>query len=317
MKLFLILLSAALFLVLLTAYICFRMTFFVSKKEKARDRSFEIPPGEIYEPYRDLMLGWMREARALPHEDVTIQSYDGLQLHGQFFEYAPGAPIELMIHGYRGTAERDLCGGVQRSFALGRSALVVDQRASGKSEGHVITFGIRESRDCRSWVNYLICRFGKDVRIILTGISMGASTVMIAAGRQLPANVIGVLADCGFSSAKEIIESVIRDRKLPVKLLYPFVRLGARLYGGFDLEETTAEEAMKRCSLPVIFFHGEADSFVPCRMSRTCYDACAGRKLLHTVPGAGHGLAFPADQQTYIRVLGDFFGPSASCQVNR
>ena len=316
MKIFLILLLAAIALALLTAYICFRMTFYVSKKEKARDRSFEIPPGEIYEPYRDLMLGWMHEVRAIPHEDVTIRSHDGLQLHGQFFEYAPGAPIELMIHGYRGTAERDLCGGVQRSFALGRSALVVDQRASGKSDGHVITFGIKESHDCRSWVNYLICRFGTDVRIILTGISMGAATVMIAAGRPLPSNVIGVLADCGFSSAREIIESVIREKGLPPKLLYPFVRLGARLYGGFDLEETTAEEAMKHCKLPVIFFHGEADDFVPCRMSQTCYDACAGRKLLHTVPGAGHGLAFPADQPTYIRVLGEFFGPGASYQLN-
>ena len=73
---------------------------------------------------------------------------------------------------------------------------------------------------------------------------------------------------------------------------------------------------MKHCKLPVIFFHGESDSFVPCRMSLACYEACAGRKLLHTVPGAGHGLAFPADQPTYIRVLGEFFGPGASYQLN-
>jgi len=303
-----------LLLCLLTGYICFRMTFYVTKKDRKRDRSFEIPSGKIYEPYRELMLGWMREVRAMPHEDVYIRSYDGLTLHGQYFEYKPDAPIELMFHGYRGTAERDLCGGVQRSFTLGHSALIVDQRTAGKSDGQVITFGIKESRDCRAWVDFMIEKFGPEVQIILTGISMGAATVMITAGTQLPSNVIGVLADCGFSTAKEIIQKEIRRRKLPANFLYPFVRLGAILFGGFDPDETSALEAMKTCKLPVIFFHGDRDTFVPCEMSQACYNACHAKKHLHLVPGAGHGLAYPADQATYIRVLGEFFGPETSAE---
>ncbi|MBQ6799306.1 MAG: alpha/beta hydrolase [Oscillospiraceae bacterium] len=314
--LLMIIVGILLLLCLLTAYICFRMAFYVTIKERKRDRSFEIPPGKIYEPYRELMLGWMREVRAMPHEDVYIRSCDGLTLHGQFFEYAPGAPIELMLHGYRGTAERDLCGGVQRAFALGRSALIVDQRAAGKSGGQVITFGIKESRDCRAWVDFMIGHFGPNVRIILTGISMGAATVMITAGNPLPANVIGVLADCGFSTARDIIKKEIRRKKLPADVLYPFVRMGAILFGGFDPDETSALEAMKTCRLPIIFFHGDRDKFVPCEMSKVCYEACKSKKHLHLVPGAGHGLAFPADQDTYIRELREFFGPDASAKEN-
>ena len=157
------------------------------------------------------MVAWMKEARKLVTEEFSIVSFDGLRLYGKFYEYEPDAPIELMFHGYRGSAERDLCGGVQRCFALGRSCLIVDQRTSEKSEGHVISFGINERRDCRAWVDFAVEHFGPDVKIVLTGISMGAATVMMAAGEPLPANVIGVLADCGYTSAKDIIKKVIRQ----------------------------------------------------------------------------------------------------------
>lgn len=217
-----------------------------------------------------------------------------------------------MFHGYRGSAERDLPGGVQRCFQLGRSALIVDQRCSGSSEGHVITFGIREHRDCLSWLDFMLRRFGPDVKIILTGISMGASTVLMAGGCKLPENVIGILADCGYSSAPDIIKKVIRQLGLPAGLCYPFVKLGARLFGHFDLEEFSPLEAVKQCTVPVILFHGESDDFVPCEMSRINYDACATRKMLVTVPGAGHGLSYPVAPETYLDALREFFGPDAS-----
>ena len=240
--------------------------------------------------------------------NLVITSFDGLKLRGKYYEYAPGAPIELMFHGYRGTAERDLSGGKQRCFQLGHSALIVNQRASIGSEGNVISFGVNESRDCLDWVNFMVEHFGPEVRIILCGISMGAATVLIATGQTLPSNVIGVLADCGYNSQKGIIQTVIRKLKLPVAVVYPFVKLAARLYGRFDLEACSPEEAVKRCTVPVIFFHGEEDDFVPCEMSRVNYEACAARKRLVTVPGAGHGLSYPVAPEVYLRAMREFFG---------
>ena len=154
----------------------------------------------------------------------------------------------------------------------------------------------------------MVEHFGPDVKIILCGISMGASTVLMAAGKPLPKNVIGVLADCGYNSAKDIIKKVIRQMHLPADISYPFVKLGAKLYGHFDLEETSPEEALKHCKIPVIFFHGESDDFVPCEMSRANYEACASRKRLVTIPGAGHGLCYPVDPEKYLSELRDFFG---------
>lgn len=304
-------LGAAFFLVavvLILAYICYRLAFYAPDRDPQTLDDLNIPQNEIYAPFYDKIEKWAHETKNLPYEEFSIISFDGLKLCGKFYEYKKGAPIELMFHGYRGTAERDLSGGVQRCFKLQRSALIVSQRCSGKSEGNVISFGINEHRDCLSWVNFMIEHFGVDVKIILTGISMGASTVLIAAGRQLPSNVIGVLADCGYNSAKDIIKKVIKQMGLPPAIGYFFVKLGARIYGHFDLEETSPEEALKNCTLPVFFIHGESDDFVPPEMSQRNFDACRSRKKIVTIKGAGHGLSYPTAPEQYLNELRAFFG---------
>ena len=91
---------------------------------------------------------------------------------------------------------------------------------------------------------------------------------------------------------------------LPVDILYPFVKLGARIFGRFDLEETSPLEAVSRTKIPIIFVHGDTDAFVPHEMSARLYEACSSdKKVLITVPGAGHGLAYPTDKDGYVEHL--------------
>ena len=294
------------------SYYCYRRTFYEPPRKKKPEGEIPLPEGEIYEPFHPTMEQWARETLQMPRQRFSIRSFDGLTLWSSYYEYAPGAPVEIMFHGYRGSVERDLAGGVQRCFRLGRSCLLVEQRCSGESEGRSITFGIREHRDCIAWAEFMADRFGPDVKLILTGLSMGAATVLTAAGKPLPDTVIGILADCSYSTPKEIIQKVIGEMGLPPKLSYPFVRLGARLYGGFDLEETSPMQAMESCTLPVLFFHGEADDYVPCDMSRRLFAACPSRKQLVTVPGAGHGLCYLMDDAGYMKAAREFFGPEGT-----
>ena len=307
-------LAAAASVCLAVSLYCYMVAFYSPPRKPKREDVLEIPEGEIYEVFRGDMENWILTNRSLPRQEVSITSDDGLKLWGTYYEYAPGAPIELMFHGYRGNAERDLSGGVERCFRLGRSVLVVDQRCCGRSEGRTITFGIREHRDCLRWLDFMLERFGPDVKIILTGVSMGAATVLMAGGCDLPPNVIGILADCGYSSARDIMADVMKNMGVPSGLGYPFVKLGARLFGGFDPDETSPVEAVKRCKVPMIFYHGETDDFVPCAMSRKNFEACVSRKALVTIPGAGHGLCYPVARDRYVQTLGEFFGPEASWQ---
>lgn len=306
MKIFLIILFAIIALFFLITYICFYLTFYVSNKKKIPKEKYSLPPGEIYLPHKETMLNFMKETEKIPYKECHIKSFDGLTLYGNYYEYKKGAPIELMLHGYRGLKERDLCGGVQRCFSLKRNALIVDLRACGKSEGNVISFGINESRDCLKWIDYIINNIDKDAKIILTGISMGASTVLITAGQELAPNVIGVVADCGFTSAKDIIKKVIKDMHLPPSVVYPFIKLGALIYGRFNLEETSAIKSLKNCKIPIIFFHGDNDDFVPQYMSEQNFKELKSKKVLYIAKGAGHGLSYLVDKEGYLKTINNF-----------
>ena len=293
--------------VLITAFVCYRIMLYSKPRRMPGEGEYEIPEGEIYAVFKEDMIGWTKMIRAYPYKEYSIQSFDGLTLRAKLYEYKHGAPIELMFHGYRGYAERDLSGGVERCFKLGHSALLIDHRGAGYSDGHVITFGILEKRDALRWVDFAVKEFGEDAKLILTGISMGAATVMMVAGEPLPPQIRYVLADCGYTSPREIISKVMRDLKLPPALLYPCATLGARLFGRFNLNEDSPLEAMARCKVPVVFAHGDADDFVPYDMSVRLCEICTGRhKKLITIHGAGHGLAFPVARDEYVAALAEF-----------
>ena len=246
---------AILLLFLLVCYICYKMTFYNNRK-KQNDDEVCLPKDEIYTKYKELIISDIANARNMPHQTYQIKSFDGLTLKANYYEYEKNAPIEIMVHGYKGSGERDLSTGIRRAFACHRSAFIIDQRACGKSEGNIITFGVNESKDCLSWIDFVIKTFGDDVKIILTGISMGAATVVNVSSFDLPKNVVGILADCGFHDSKEIISKTIKDMKLPVKLFYPFVKMAAKIFAHFNLEEITPIESIKKCKLPIIFIHG-------------------------------------------------------------
>ena len=264
--------AGALALTLLTSLICFLMVFYSKKRVPLGPDEYEIPPGEIYEAFREDMVEWTKKIRSMPHEDMEITSFDGLKLRAKYYEYEAGAPIEILFHGYKGYAERDLSGGVERCFRLGRNVILVDQRASGSSDGHVITFGIREYRDCHSWVRYAIERFGEDVKLIIGGVSMGAATVMMAAGEPLPKNVIGVLADCGYTSPKEIICKVVKDMKLPPEGHAPVAYVVICADKGVVPTAETFEKDVGICAQTIMLAASE-DGFGGCMLGSFTSDA--------------------------------------------
>ena len=293
--------------VLVTAYVCYRIMYRTPPRRVLQSDEYNIPQGKAYEAFREDMVAWTDMIRAYPHKEYSITSFDGLTLRAKFFEHKPGAPIELMFHGYKGCAERDLSGGVERCFKLGHSALLIDHRGAGFSDGNTVTFGILEKRDCLLWIDFAIKEFGEDANLILTGVSMGAATVMMAAGTPLPPQIKYVLADCGYTSPREIITKVMRSMKLSPAIFYPCARLAARIFARFHLEEDSPIRAVQRACVPMVFAHGDADDFVPYDMSVRLHAVCTSKKKrLVTIPGAGHGLAYPVGRDVYVNELAAF-----------
>ncbi len=239
-------------------------------------------------------------------EPVTIRSFDGTALYGRLYRFREGAPVEIMFHGYRSMALRDGGGAFALAQKMGVNLLVPDQRAHGNSGGNVISFGIRERKDCLCWAEYAQARFGAETPIILSGVSMGAATVIMASALPLPQNVCCIVADCPYSSPGEIIRKVCKDRKIPARAAYPFIRFSARVLGGFPLEQCDAITAAGQSRIPILLIHGEADGFVPCEMSRQIYAAGNGNIRLETFPDADHGMSYMVDPARYEAVVSDF-----------
>lgn len=237
-------------------------------------------------------------------ETVSVTSFDGLRLAGIYLPCENARGTLLCFHGWRGGPVADFGYSAKLYHELGLNLLLVHQRAQGKSEGKHMTFGVRERKDVHTWVRWHTERFGKDVPILLAGISMGASTVLMACGEPFGGDVRAVFADCGFTSPKEICDVVSRTIHLLPKLFVPVVGLFVRISAGFDLTEYSTLTAMEKMTLPVLFAHGESDTFVPCEMTKRNFDACASAdKTLLLVPGAKHGQSFPVAPEEYTAAI--------------
>ncbi len=286
---------------------CFHKAFFMPKKYKKGD-PYAFFGGEKDAFCKAPMEQLVKRLDEAPSQRVCITARDGLRLSARLY-LAPKESdvLEIFFHGWRGTALRDGCGGGTMALDAGHHLLLVDQRAHGESDGQVITFGIKEKYDCLDWVNYAVDRFGENIKIQVSGISMGAATVMMAAALPLPPQVKGITADCGYTSPEAIIRKVCRDMQISDRIGYPFVKLAARLYGHFSLRDTGALEAVTKTKLPILIIHGTADDFVPYDMALALQAANPNIKLL-SVPNAGHGLSFFYDNPAYTTAIREFQG---------
>lgn len=301
--LLIVLLCILLAIFIYAIWLSYRIVFY-SPNKKPQD-VYVIPPGEQYEKVAEKMLEQIHELQQLSYEQVYIKSFDGTKLAAMYYHNADNAPVVIQFHGYRGNAIREYAGCSKLAIREGFNSLVVDQRGHGKSGGHTITFGIRERYDCKAWAEYAAKRFG-NVPVFLCGVSMGAATVLMASNLDLPANVKGIIADCPYSSSEAIIRKVCCDVKFPDKIVYPFVVLGALIFGGFRIGASSALESVKQTNLPILLIHGDDDRFVPCDMSNEIKKVCNSDVQMLTVPSAGHGISYLVDTEKYEKAFADF-----------
>ncbi|NCB91736.1 MAG: alpha/beta hydrolase [Clostridia bacterium] len=241
------------------------------------------------------------ELLKLPCERVSIQSEDGLTLKGRFYKGEEGnKDIFLAVHGFRNHGTREFCSISSFYQKTGASYLLIDQRACGESEGEYMTYGAKESEDVRLWAQWLVDQCGRDCRIFLHGISLGSATVLLTAAKELPGQVAGVIADCGYTSAwEEFSHQLTHMGPLPSDWVLNAVNLLCKKKANFDIHDAAPVEAVKQGNLPHLFFHGTADKFVPYYMMQELYDACTAPKKEIPVEGAAHARCYCVAPELY------------------
>jgi fermentation-respiration switch protein FrsA (DUF1100 family) len=256
-----------------------------------------------YYPYIIMTDQWLKEHNA---QDVFMMSEDGLKLHAYWVPAEDPKGTIILAHGYRSTLLVDFSRAFDSYHKKGLNILAPQQRAHGESEGKYITFGVKESEDFRLWIEYHNAHFGPHP-LILSGMSMGASTVLYLADQNLPENVKGIIADCGFTSPKEIIAKVFQNIiHLPAWICMWSVDLFARIFAGFSLSQKNTKKALANSRLPVLLVHGKADDFVPCSMTEAGYAICTSPKTMFLVEGAGHGVSYIVAKDEYSKHIDRF-----------
>ncbi len=282
-------------------------TFYSPKGKRTDDHDFPEGPG--YDPYKKEAAALIDVLLARPCEDVWIKSFDGLKLRGRYYHAKDGAPLAICCHGYRSTGPRDFCAGSAMFLEHGVNVLLIDERAHGKSEGTVISFGINERQDVLSWARYAERRFGS-VPMFLVGISMGAATVLLASELDFPGSLRGIMADCPYASPRGIISSVSQSMHFP-KFCMIFAVCGAKILGHFDLIKISAADTVKKSRVPILIVHGLGDDFVPPYMSEEIASACPDKVERITFPGAAHAMSYFTDKEKYRSAVLDFIDKNA------
>ena len=239
--------------------------------------------------------------------ELLVIEANGVELAAKRYPQEEPKGRIIMFHGYRSIAENDFACAMDFYYSRGYELVLIDQRASGKSSGSWIGFGVLERYDCLAWIRYLNAEY-QPLPTFLSGISMGCTTVLMALGLEMPSNVKGVVADCGFTSPKEIIRHVMRrNLHLGTGLLMLLMSLFTKLFAGYSYDEYSTVEALKDNKIPILFIHGKEDRYVPHEMTLKNYEACTAEKELLLVEGAGHGTSYLQDREGVEKALGAFF----------
>lgn len=242
-------------------------------------------------------------------DTVEITAQDGIKLVGHLRMCQNAKRIIIAMHGWRSSWARDF--GMIADFFYNNDChvLYVEQRGQNNSGGDYMGFGLTERYDCLEWANWVSSQEYGELPVYLCGVSMGASTVLMAAGFHLPPNVHGIIADCGYTSPHAIWKHVVENNlrlyyddmmsSIADEMCRTKIQIGSKDY--------SCPEALAECKVPVLFIHGTDDDFVPVEMTYENYKACASQKRLLIVPGAGHGMSYVIDRKLYEQTVKQFW----------
>lgn len=214
----------------------------------------------------------------------------------------------ICFHGYTSKGMSDYIGLSDYYLKRGYAMLLPDARAHGESEGEYIGFGCLDRKDALVWIHWLIQEVGEDVEIVLHGTSMGGATVLMTSGLELPAQVKGIVSDCGFTSPKEVFTHVLNSMyHLPAFPVIQGADIMNKKLAGYGMDECNAKREVAHAKIPILFIHGSNDTFVPTHMCNEIYDCCASPKKKLIVEGAAHAESYYKDTEKYEQALNEFF----------
>ena len=240
------------------------------------------------------------------YTDETLTSFDNLNLHAyKVLNQNDSNKWVITVHGY--TSEGiNMSSYAKNYYDMGYNVLIPDLRSHGLSEGDYIGMGWDDRLDIIDWINTIL-EYNPNAEIVLHGVSMGAATVSMVSGEDLPSNVKAIVADCGYTSVWDEFSYQLDNLfSLPPFPIMNVSSLVAKIKAGYFLGDASAIKQVKNSKTPILFIHGDEDDFVPYYMMDELYDATSSEKEKLTIKNAGHAKASEIDPETYWTTVSNF-----------
>lgn len=272
--------------------------------------NIQTPKENPYTAYSFAVNEAEKKLRKHKFKRITVKSFDGLTLNGYIKEAENAKRIILAMHGYKSSCFKDFALVSEHLFESDCTVLFIDQRAHGRSEGEFTSLGIYERYDCLTWLDYIIKNTDAQLPVYLYGASMGATSVLMASEKILPARVKGIIADSPFTSAADVV-SITLNRKIKEnidkdRLKNSLDRMVMKRFG-FSMYDFSVDEALKSLSRPVLLFHGTEDKLTPFSMAEEIFNNCHSEKNLVIFENSKHLHGCFDYRNKYFDSLSDFF----------
>lgn len=212
-------------------------------------------------------------------KDTFIYAPDQARLHAYYVAApTPTSKTAVIVHGYTDNAIRMMMIGYLYNKNLGYNILLPDLRYSGLSDGDAFQMGWLDRKDVMLWMDIANQIYGDSTQMVVHGISMGGATTMMISGEPQPDYVKCFVDDCGYTSVWDQFSKELKeDFGLPA---FPLLYTSSWLCDwtkGWNFTEASSLEQVKKCSLPMLFIHGNKDDYVPTWMVHELYKAKEGR----------------------------------------
>lgn len=288
-------------IILLLSFFVFYLAFV--RSSTLEKKTFVFKKLKPYQRQIDDGITWFLSQE---YQDISIKSFDNLTLVAKFLKNPKAIGTIILMHGHRGSSLRDFSCVFQYYYGLGYNILIPDQRGHGKSQGKFITWGIKEKYDCLAWINFINQKTEKTLPIFLSGVSMGASTVLMTLSLDLPMNVKGIISDCGYTSPYRLLKNILNSVFIPSIPVLLLVNLYGKTFVGVDIRKESTLEALKSGTLPILFVHGADDNLVPSWMSVENFNSYQSSKELYVIDHADHGMSYLVAQEQCQLALQNF-----------
>jgi len=231
-------------------------------------------------------------------ERITLTTDDALNLAAWRTQAAKPRGTVILLSGIQNPSVTAFFGYAKMLADNGWDSLLVEMRARSQSEGDEIGFGMTEWRDVKAGVDYLAADArAQNLPIVAMGTSMGAGTVLIAAG-ELP-RIDAVITASAFSSWSDLFVdnmSMFGAPKLLGIMDMPFLNLYLGAHFGFDaLQYSPVNGLAKMGERPVLMMHSTGDTQVPYREFERLMDVALKNKIQVTTmvrPGDEHFICY-------------------------